>query len=47
MARLQSVACLQVRHSGTRYNAVMGGDGGAGGDEDAVADGGENADAEC
>ena len=30
VARLQSVACLQVRHSGTRYNAVMAGDGGLG-----------------
>ena len=30
VARLQSVACLQVRHSGTRYNAVLAGDGGLG-----------------
>ena len=30
VARLQSVACLQVRHSGTRYNALMAGDGGLG-----------------
>ena len=30
VARLQSVACLQVRHSGTRYNAVLVGDGGLG-----------------
>lgn len=30
VARLQSVACLQVRHSATRYNAVMPGDGGLG-----------------
>ena len=30
VARLQSVACLQVRHSGARYNAVLAGDGGLG-----------------
>ena len=27
---LQSVACLQVRHRGARYNAVLAGDGGLG-----------------